>query len=74
MSASIQHLGPESGVLHSASTQIASTLKSSGKYLEEHGISGIAGELTAVIRKNPVPAIFAALGVGFLVARVTKRD
>ena len=45
------------------------TLENTGKYLEEEGLSGIASDVTALIKRNPIPALFIGIGVGFLLAR-----
>jgi hypothetical protein len=44
-------------------------LESAGRYLEEEGLQGIAEDVTTLIRRNPVPALFIAMGVGFLMAK-----
>jgi ElaB/YqjD/DUF883 family membrane-anchored ribosome-binding protein len=66
---SIRDKGPQSGFLHSATESIADGLESSGEYLQEKGISGMAGDVTDLIRRHPVPALLLAVGVGFLIAR-----
>jgi hypothetical protein len=42
--------------------------------LEEQGLSGIAEDVTEVVRRNPIPALFIAAGIGFLLARATTRS
>jgi hypothetical protein len=54
-----------------ASAVVADTLESTGRYLQEEGLKGMAEELTILIRRNPVPALLAAFGAGFLIARAT---
>src|SRR5690349_21235051 len=61
MAEGIRQHTPSQGVLSNASRQLASTLDSSGRYLEEHGVTGLADEVTEIIRRNPIPAIFVAL-------------
>jgi hypothetical protein len=63
---------PSEGMLGSASSTVADTLESGGRYLEEKGLSGVADDLTGLIRRNPIPAVLIALGVGFLLARSTR--
>jgi ElaB/YqjD/DUF883 family membrane-anchored ribosome-binding protein len=77
--ASIKHFGetlgekaPHEGMLGSASQTVANTLRDSGKYLEEAGLSGIGDDLTELIRRNPVPAILVGIGIGFLMGRVLR--
>jgi hypothetical protein len=63
---------PESGVLGRATDSVAGALDSSGRYLEEKGLTGIGADLTNLIKRNPVPAVLLALGLGFLIARSTR--
>jgi len=77
--AGIKHFGetlgekaPHEGVLGSASQAVAHSLRDSGKYLEEAGLSGIGEDLTQLIRRNPVPAILVGIGIGFLMGRLLR--
>jgi hypothetical protein len=65
---------PEGGVLGAATGSVASSLESGGKYLQQEGLSGIAGDITALIRRNPLPALLVGVGVGFILARATMRS
>ena len=73
LAGTIRESAPREGMLGSAGSAVASTLESSGRYLEEHGLSGIGDDLTDVIRRNPIPALLIGIGVGFLIARATRR-
>jgi hypothetical protein len=68
----LRESGPQEGVLGSASSAVAGALERGGEYLKEHGLSGIAEDLTGLIKKNPIPAVLISLGVGFLIARATR--
>ncbi|MBI1914882.1 MAG: hypothetical protein HYS12_09120 [Planctomycetes bacterium] len=68
----VRDRGPSSGVLGSATSAVADTLEDTGEYLESHGLSGIASDLTDLIRRNPIPALLIGIGVGFLIARATR--
>jgi hypothetical protein len=57
------------GMLGSATNRVADTLDSSGRYLQDEGLTGIVGDLGNLIRRNPVPALLIGLGIGFLIAR-----
>jgi len=63
---------PNEGMLGRATSSVADTLDSGGRYLEERGFSGVADDLTGLIKRNPIPAVLIALGVGFLLARSTR--
>jgi hypothetical protein len=69
----IRDKGPQQGMVGAATSGLASTLESGGRYLQEEGIQGIAHDMTTLIRKNPIPALLLAVGVGFLLARATAR-
>ena len=57
------------GMVGDASCAVADTLESAGRYLEDEGLSGISEDMTNMIRRNPIPALLIAVGVGFLLAR-----
>jgi hypothetical protein len=69
----IRDRGPHDGVLGNATNHVASTLESGGHYLQEEGLSGMADDLTNVIKRNPIPALFVGIGIGFLLAHATSR-
>jgi hypothetical protein len=60
------------GMLGTAASTVASTLESGGDYLEAKGLTGIAEDLTGLIRRNPIPAALICLGIGYLLARSTR--
>jgi len=64
---------PQQGVLGSASQAVANTIRQSGQYIEESGLSGMAEDVTNLIRRNPIPAMLIGIGLGFLLARMTRR-
>jgi len=64
---------PREGVLGSASQAVADTLDRTGRYIEERNISGMANDVTEVIRRNPIPAVLVAVGLGFLLGRTLRR-
>jgi len=68
----IKEKGPQEGVLGGATRAVADTLEQSGKYLEEEGFSGMMEDVTQLIRRNPMPAILAGIGVGFLIGRTLR--
>jgi len=65
----VRERGPQSGALGTATSKVADTLASGGRYLREEGLSGLAEDLTDLIKRNPIPALLVGLGVGFLLAR-----
>lgn len=69
LAGSIRDKTPEHGIVGAAGAAIADTLESSGRYLEHQGLSGIGDDVTNLVRRNPLPAILCAVGVGYLLAR-----
>jgi hypothetical protein len=62
---------PHEGMMGSASGAVADTIERGGRYLQEEGLSGMAHDLTDLVRRHPIPALLIALGVGFAIARAT---
>jgi len=60
---------PQSGMLGTAASKVADTLEGTGRYLREEGVTGMADDLTDLIRRNPIPALLVGIGVGFLLSR-----
>jgi hypothetical protein len=65
--------GPEQGVLGTVTSRTAETLDTAGRYLRDEGVTGMAADVTNLIRRNPGPALLLGLGLGFLLAWATKR-
>jgi hypothetical protein len=68
----IREKAPHSGMLGRASDSVADTLESSGRYLQEEGLSGMTNDLTNLVKRNPIPAILISLGCGFLLAQLMR--
>lgn len=51
---------------------VGDTWEAGRRYVSEQGFSGMAEDLTTVIRRNPIPAILIGFGLGFLLARTMK--
>jgi hypothetical protein len=65
--------GPQSGMLGSAKSAVASSLEGSGRYLQEHGVRDVADDFTNVIRRYPVAALCIGFSAGFLVGMALTR-
>jgi len=73
LAGTIRSKTPHEGMLGAAGSAVADTLESCGRELEEHGLSGIADDITNTVRRHPVPAILIGIGLGFLLARTFAR-
>lgn len=74
LAGSIRENLPSSGILGSAGSTVASGLENTGRYLEQEGLSGMAGDFANIIRKNPLPAIMLGVFAGFVLARAVNRN
>ena len=63
---------PHEGLVGHASQAVADTLKGSGRYLEEAKFSGMADDVTRVIKRNPVPAVLVGFSLGFILGRALR--
>ena len=68
----VRHQGPGSGMLGSANTAIADGLESAGDYMSEKNLSGMMGDVTNLIKRNPIPALLIGLGVGYLLGKALR--
>jgi hypothetical protein len=74
LAGSIRENLPTSGVIGAAGSTFASGLESTGRYLEQEGLSGMANDVAGMIRKNPLPALLLGICAGFLIARAVDRN
>ncbi|OAI50619.1 hypothetical protein AYO44_17630 [Planctomycetaceae bacterium SCGC AG-212-F19] len=72
LAGSIREHAPGSGMISRASAKVAESLESSGRYLQEEKMHGMAEDVTTLIRRNPIPAVLIGIGIGFLLARSTR--
>ena len=63
--------GGMAGMAGDASSAMASTLESSGRYLQEEGLKDMVEDVANLIRRNPIPALAIGVAAGYLVARAT---
>jgi len=55
-----------------AATAVADTFEAGRAYAAQ-GAAGTARDVTNVIRRNPFPALLIGFGLGFMIARATRR-
>lgn len=68
----LSHSAPHTGMMGSATQAVARTVHDGGQYLEDAKLSGMAEDVAQLIRRNPIPAVFVALGLGWIVASRTR--
>lgn len=74
LAGTIRENTPREGMLGTASSAVADTLESGGRYLQEENLSGMAKDITNLIRRNPIPAVLVGIGFGFMLAKLTTRS
>jgi gas vesicle protein len=72
LAGTIRDKAPHEGVMGQAASSVAGALESSGRYLQEEGLSGMSRDVTDLIRRNPIPAMLVGIGIGYLIARATR--
>lgn len=63
---------PHEGLVGHASQAMADTLKEGGHYLEEAKLSGLADDVTKMIKRNPMPAVLIGFGIGLILGRALR--
>jgi uncharacterized protein YjbJ (UPF0337 family) len=65
----VRHQGPNSGMLGKATEGLAEGLESVGGYMSDKNLSGMMGDVTNLIKRNPIPALLLGLGIGYLLGK-----
>lgn len=69
---SLRQSGPHDGTLGQASSALAKSLEDTGEYIQREGVEGIAGDVSSLIKKNPIPSMLFGVGIGYLLAHAMK--
>lgn len=65
----VRDKGPASGVLGKANEAVADGLEKTGEYMADKNLSGMMGDVTDLIKRNPIPALLVGLGIGYLLGK-----
>lgn len=69
----IRQQAPASGTAGQVATTAADALERSGQYLQQSNLNDVRTDLEGFIRQHPVESLLVGVGVGFLLARMTRR-
>jgi uncharacterized protein YjbJ (UPF0337 family) len=69
----IREKAPQEGTVATAATTVADKLDAAGSYLQEKSLDHMMSDLSSMIRRYPVPSLLIGLGIGYLLARGTRR-
>jgi len=64
--------GPHGGLAGRASQAVADTIKDTGKYLEEHKLTGMAKDVEQIVKNHPIPTLLIVFGIGWCLGRAMK--
>jgi hypothetical protein len=70
----VRDTGPKEGMLGTATRTVADSLEGTGKYIEDKNLHGMVDDVTGLIKRNPIPALLLAVGIGFLVGRALSNS
>lgn len=74
LAGTVRDAGPKDGMLGGATRAVADTMENTGRYLQDQGVSGMMGDFTDLVKRNPVPALLIGIGVGYLLGRALDRS
>lgn len=69
----IREKAPHEGAVGTAATTVAEKLDAAGSYLQAKNLDHMMGDLSDVLRRYPIPSLLVGLGIGYLLARSTRR-
>jgi len=70
----LREKAPTEGSVGSAARSVAGGLESGADYLSKHGVSDMAGEVTALVRRHPLRALWVGIGAGVLLGSMFLRS
>jgi hypothetical protein len=73
LAGTIRQRAPREGMLGTAAGTVAENLEAGGRYLREHDLGDIGGDLTSLVRQHPLPAVLCVFGIGFLLGTALRR-
>jgi methyl-accepting chemotaxis protein len=73
MAQTIRDKAPTSGPVADAAGTAAQTLERAGSYLQQQDLTDIRADLEGIIRRHPMESLLIGLGIGYLLARSTRR-
>ena len=69
----IRQKAPATGTAANVADTAADTLERAGTYLQQQDLNDMRADLENIIRRYPVQSLLIGLGVGYLLARGTRR-
>ena len=69
----IREKAPATGTVANVADTAADTLERAGSYLQQQDLADMRADIEGIIRRHPIESLLVGLGVGYLLARSTRR-
>jgi uncharacterized protein YjbJ (UPF0337 family) len=69
----IRDRAPHEGTIGTAATAVAEKLDVAGSYLQTKDLDHMVDDVSGMIRRYPIPSLLIGLGIGYLLAKSTRR-
>jgi uncharacterized protein YjbJ (UPF0337 family) len=73
LAGAIRSKAPHEGTVGTAASTVAEKLDAAGSYLQTRDFDQMASDLSDMIRRYPIPSLLVGLGIGYLLAKSTRR-
>jgi uncharacterized protein YjbJ (UPF0337 family) len=73
LAGALREKAPQEGTIGTAATAVAEKLDAAGSYLQTKDVDHMVSDLSGMIRRYPIPALLIGLGIGYLLAKSTRR-
>jgi hypothetical protein len=73
LAGTLRQNAPNEGFIGNAASTVADQLQHGGQYLQQHGLGDMAGDLSTLIRRHPMPALLCAFGFGWFLGMASRR-
>ena len=73
LAGAVRQQAPTEGMIGSAASTVASQLEAAGSYLQDNSFENMARDITAMIRRYPLPSLLIGLNIGYWWARNSER-
>jgi ElaB/YqjD/DUF883 family membrane-anchored ribosome-binding protein len=73
LAGTVRHTLPRQGAIGTAAETVAGSLQSGGRYLQEHDLDDMTGEVIGLVKRYPVQSVLIGLGTGWLLGMVFSR-
>jgi phage-related minor tail protein len=73
LAGTIQSSAPREGMIGSAASSVASSLETSGRYLQDHGLNDMVSDVGTVVKRYPLASVCVCFSLGLLLGMSSRR-